>query len=792
MTNMIRAFNELTPERQSRAGGKGATLARLYQAGYPVPDGFVILPAAFAGDQLTPEAWKQVQAHVARLRHADNDMAFAIRSSALSEDSAQASFAGEFDTVLGVRTDEEVRDAIQRVRRSRQAERVRAYSQAQRLDAAHEVAVVVQRMVQADMSGVVFTTDPVTGSRRTMTGNCVHGLGERLVSGRVTGETFTLERPKGRFRGPTDLKRHAHKLYRLSGRLEKELGCPQDIEWAIADAKLFILQSRPITTLQGHNPATGEWNDSQTGDYLWSNVNFGEAVPDVMTPLTWSVIQLTLDDWVFVPGVPTVGNIGGRPYLNISVIAALFDAMGKSRRDVLKTLEATLYMRLPEETDIRSFPLSRGGFFSSLINAMRVQGKQRRGLQALSTYLEANPAWFRRTRERIQGVRDQAELITLWRDAIRPHLKQGVWCVLGSVANSANYTMQLRRELSRLAGSEDADALIANLSDGSGPVASLGPLMGMANVACGQLSKEAYLAEYGHRGPHEFELSTPRPAEDPKWFDQQLDGHRKSPADIPALLQNQRERFDAAWAHLQSRHPWKAKPLRRRIAESARRARRREAARSEYVRDRWAVRLFALRAGDLTRLQDDIFFLTVDDVLSVLAGDETAVKCIPARRDAYEKCSALPLYPAIISGRFDPFRWAADPTSRRDIFDSHAPLSAPSLNTVASSIIRGAAGAAGRVEGVVRRLDRPEDGDQLRKGEILVTAQTDIAWTPLFPRASAIITDVGAPLSHAAIVARELGVPAVVGCGDATMRLKTADRVRVDGGRGIVEVLEPA
>jgi pyruvate,water dikinase len=90
----------------------------------------------------------------------------------------------------------------------------------------------------------------------------------------------------------------------------------------------------------------------------------------------------------------------------------------------------------------------------------------------------------------------------------------------------------------------------------------------------------------------------------------------------------------------------------------------------------------------------------------------------------------------------------------------------------------------------VRRLDQPEEGDQLQEGEILVTAQTDIAWTLLFPRAAAIVTDVGAPLSHAAIVARELGIPAVVGCGDATMRLNTGDRVRVDGGRGIVKILE--
>lgn len=105
-------------------------------------------------------------------------------------------------------------------------------------------------------------------------------------------------------------------------------------------------------------------------------------------------------------------------------------------------------------------------------------------------------------------------------------------------------------------------------------------------------------------------------------------------------------------------------------------------------------------------------------------------------------------------------------------------------------VIRGKPGSAGRVEGIVQRLDRPEDSDRLQAGEILVARTTNVGWTPLFPRAAAVVTDIGGSLSHAAIVARELGIPAVVGCGDATIRLKTGDRVRVDGVRGTVEILE--
>ena len=151
---------------------------------------------------------------------------------------------------------------------------------------------------------------------------------------------------------------------------------------------------------------------------------------------------------------------------------------------------------------------------------------------------------------------------------------------------------------------------------------------------------------------------------------------------------------------------------------------------------------------------------------------------------------SLPPYPPVIRGRFDPFRWAADPQRRSDIFDAQTPQTSVASGRDVSTIITGSPGSAGQVEGTVRVLANPEEGQHLKPGEILVTVQTDIAWTLLFPRAAAIVTDVGAPLSHAAIVARELGLPAVVGCGDATLRLKTGDRVRVDGGRGVVEILE--
>jgi phosphohistidine swiveling domain-containing protein len=789
------SFKEMTTVQMSLAGGKGSTLARLHQAGYPVPRGFVILPTAFTDDELAPEAWTQIQILLDRMRSARDSVAFAVRSSALSEDSARASFAGEFETVLGVQTDAAIREAIHAVQRSRLDERVRTYSEVQGIDAAHDMAVIVQRMVPADISGVLFTADPITGSRSTMTGSFVHGLGDQLVSGKVTGEAFTIKQPSGEYEGPAELRRFSGELFKLARRLETELGCPQDIEWAIAAengsrGRLYLLQSRPITTLVGYNPTTGDWNASLTGDYMWSNVNFGEAVSDVMTPLAWTVLRHILDEWVFLPGFSTVGNIGGRPYLNISVFATAFRAIGRSEQDLLEALEGTLYMPLPEGMEIPLIRLAKSERLRAIGQLVKVQIRQRRAMRELPAYLADNQRWCGRMRNQISEVGTKAELISLWRDEINPHVTRTVWIVLGTAFHASDYTTKVRRELSQLVGPDDADVLIANPSAREDLLASLGPMVGIAGVARGEMDRAAYLEQYGHRGPHEFELSVARPAEDPDWLDRQLAQFRRSPVDIEAQLAQRRAEFDAAWERFCTRYPRKAKSTRRRIDEVAARAHLREDARSEYVRDRWLVRTFALRAGELSGLGDDVFFLTLDELLDVLTGDETATGYILDRKKTYQAYRALPAYPSVIRGRFDPYQWAVDPARRNDLYDAQAPHQAGAAGGDSSNLIYGSPGSAGRVEGKVRCLESPEHGDQMQDGEVLVAMQTDIAWTLLFPRAGAIVTDVGAPLSHAAIVARELGVPAVVGCGNATMRLRTGDRVLVDGGRGIVKILD--
>ena len=771
------------------AGGKGVTLVQLTRSGFPVPECFILLPDGFAGDDLRAEVWTQTKVQLARMRKADNDTTFAVRSSGLSEDSAQASFAGEFETVLDVATDEAILEAIQTVRRSRSSERVRRYSEAKGVDAAHEMAVLVQRLARADISGVLFTADPVTGSRNEMMDNFVFGLGEGLVSGEVEPFTFTLKRPKGRYDGPAGLKRFARKLFTLGKRLEHELGAPQDIEWAIAENKIHLLQSRPITTLHGYNPVTGEFNDSLTGDYVWSCVNVGEAMLVVMTPFTWSMMQMAFDELNILPGHSSVGNIGGRLYQNVTVGISVLGALGQNIEEIAKEMGGVRQEYL-DTMDQYLVPLPDATPLAVLPKAIRIRGKQNAGLKKLEAFLLENPDWCWETCRQIQAAQTKGELVGLLDNVLDPRTREAFWCNYATALRYSELVGKLRRELTALVGPADADTLLSNVSRSDALLASLGPMVGVARVARGEMSRADYMQQWGHRGELEGEASAPRPLEDPDWLNQQLVAFAQAPVDVEAKLAAQRAEFEAVWERFQGRYPRKVKRVRRRLEQAAEAALQREAARSETTRLIWVTRTWGLQAGALTGISEGAFFLSINELLDLLAGEDTATDYIPARQQTYERYKALPPYPLVIRGRFDPFRWAADPHRSTETFDSHGLLPTLAVKSPREDVILGTPGSAGQVEGPVRRLDSAEEGQQLEAGEILVTSQTNIGWTLLFPKVGAVVTDVGAPLSHAAIVARELGIPAVVNCGNATMRLRTGDQVRVDGSQGIVEILQ--
>lgn len=783
MSILVANFKELTPELQLYAGGKGSMLAKMFQSGYPVPEGFVLLTSAFENGTLSPDAWVMTRTYLEKIKSRHDDALFAVRSSSLSEDSARASFAGEFESVLNRKTDEEIFAAIETVLHSKASERVKAYSLVQGIEEQHNMAVVVQLMVQSNISGVLFTADPITGSRTNMVGNYVYGLGEQLVSGEANAHSFRLARPNGYYEGPEQLGKNAQYLYKYADRLERDFGFPQDIEWAVSKGELYILQSRPITTLQDGNFDTYEINESLTGDFLWVNTNIGEAIPDVMTPLTWTILRVLDNEISTVPGYYLwSGNICGRAYTNINMRLSIWNAFGISAKRGMSLLKDVLG-DVPEEMRIPIYPFSRFGLLKTVLPRVgRYFGKMLKAFRNINHYLEENPIWCKRMTEQIQKLKTKEELLALWTSELYPYNREA-WFSLISGAGKAALVLRLGKELLNLVGTENANVLLSNLRGKAG-LASLEPVLGIAKVIKGEISHEEYLMLYGHRGPHEFELSIPHPAVDANWLEKQIEQFKKSNTDVENLLKKQQSRYEQVLDHFCSQFPDKARKIEKKLAAAAEAARLREAVRSEFVRVFRVCRAFALQVGELFGIGEDIFYLYLSEVIQLLSNDSSALQHIPARKETYNKLKTLPPFPSVIRGRFDPYQWATDPNRRLDYYDANA-----TITDQESEMLTGFAGAAGRVEGVVRVLANPEEGELLQAGEILVASTTNVGWTPLFPRAAAIITDIGAPLSHAAIVARELGIPAVVGCGNATTRLKTGDQVIVNGGQGVVQIL---
>jgi phosphohistidine swiveling domain-containing protein len=526
------------------------------------------------------------------------------------------------------------------------------------------------------------------------------------------------------------------------------------------------------------------WNDSTSGDFLWTKTNLGEAFSDPMTPLTWSVAQFTFKDLIYLPGYSMLGIVGGWPYFNFSGLATAFHVLGLNRKQTINMMEELLNLRLPAGVEVPLIPYPRWKIIPVLRNLFQYFSQLNRASKIVPAYLADTPKWFDRCREKIEQEQTLSGLLKIWQDDIQEHLQQGFWVVMSTANASMDYTSRLRKKLSRLITPEDANTLLTNLSAENELLASLGPVLGMSQVVRGEMTRETYLEKYGHRGAQEFELAALSPVETPGWLEQEIARFQKEPIDVDAMLKTQKVLVAAAWSRFVSAYPGQANSMQRQLRETAPRARMREQVRSEYVRDRWLARLFALRVGSVSKIGHDVFFLALEEIQALLSGDNSALANIAARKNMRQQLMTLPPYPTIIRGSFDSFKWAADPNRRNDVYDVNALMADNE-----SKVITGSPGSAGKVEGIVRVIKNPADGESLQTGEILVAVQTDIVWTLLFPRAAAVVTDVGAALSHAAIVARELGIPAVVGCGNASTRLKTGDRVRVDGAKGLVEII---
>lgn len=764
-------------EHAALAGGKGAMLATLYRRGYPVPDGFLILSAAFDAHGLTENARMEVETCYSRLARAGK---VAVRSSAIAEDSLQASYAGEFETVLNIDSREELFRAIHEVFESGHSDRVKLYAEAAHDARPQTMAIVVQSMVAAECAGVLFTADPLTGDTASMHGNLTKGLGDKLVSGETGGEAFVYRADTGAYQGPEHFLPYRESLFALAAKLAAEFEYPLDIEWATYAGQTYLLQCRPITGLF----KTPEiWNDSLEHNCLWCNTNLGELFGNVMTPFTWSVFREVVRRNVGpVRGHSMVGRIGGRCYFNISLIYSILAKLGKNRKAILGSFDLFLGY-IPDSLEVPAIELAWTDAMRFVFGQTVQSVRSALRLKKFIAWTEREcPAWCDSQSQAIARAATRADLIERYA-ALEPVVFD-TFAMVAFVGNAfVQHQYKLKSALAKSLSPEEQEIVLSGL-DGEGQLPSLAPLLGIAAMAKGVLTREEFVRRYGHRGPNEAEFAAPRTAEDPNWIDTLF--AQWQDADPEALLAKQRDHRAAIWAKLERDRPKEAKTLRDLCASAAELAHRRELAKSENFRQAWVVRNFVRKAAEIVGIPpEDAFYLELEELLAVLRGDRQVLEKIPPRRATYDAYCALPALPNLISGAIDPFRWAKMPNRRPDCYDANALSDRPE----GDKVFKGFPGSAGVVEGTVRVLTSHEQMNEFVTGEILVTSFTNVGWTPLFPRAAAIVTDIGAPLSHAAIVARELGIPAVVGAGSATVRLKTGDTVRVNGGLGIVEIL---
>ncbi len=775
-----------------RAGGKALGLGRLIAAGLSVPPGFVIL------DPLGGDVPGLVGPFLERLGHAPK----AVRSSALSEDGAAASYAGQYESVLGVRGPEAVLAAVARCAGSARNLRVRAYSGNMDPGASDAIAVIVQNMVNARCAGVLFTADPVRNRRDLVVVNAVAGLGESLVSGEAAAQGYTVHRNGTVIEEPGGerLVDDALLARLLEGALaaERAFGVPVDLEWAVdADGGLHWLQCRPITTLsESHLNAMD--SPLPEGAHVLTRCNIGEMMPGPVTPLTWSVfaraIDIGLQEFYREVGAYRGPRVQGRYillYYNhlFMDMTAIYDIARHVLMATKKDTDLSIMGRLHDGPEVK--PLSP--FHKRLFNLVRYMRYLNRGPRRLAE-LERMAREF--------SIDESEPVDALYRDLGRARdTVTDAWarhyCTSGQ---SGFYHSMLLRILSggKEPGPEhhrEAARLLQDIEgiEGADLVHSLDALAALIHAECAAAflaagdssaarmltegaggsadSFRAFLRDHGHRCVREAELH------ERDWND--------DPAALADILQARVRAMDGAGVHGPGRSRDNGGDSRRggwgrRLAMNylLPRAResvaRRERSKSICIKIQSVLKsgyrtLGAhLAAEGLLSDPDLVFFLTHEELGALVEGrDPRAGAPAESRRG---------LMPAFFALEFDDvYTGMPAPVGLR-----RAPRAA------AGGGLRGVPVSAGSARGRARVINSLAEAATLERGDIMIVNCTDVGWTPYFNLIGGLVTEIGSALSHGAVVAREYGVPAVVNVRGARAAFRDGENVVVDGDLGTV------
>lgn len=722
-------LREVTRVDHELVGSKAANLGELARAGFCVPDGFVVMEASDT----------EIVAAAGEL----GDVPLAVRSSGVAEDLADASFAGQYETILDVRGPEALLEAIGRCRDSARNARVQHYRAARAAGANDDrMAVLVQRMLAPEAAGVAFTADPVTGSRDEVVITAALGLGERVVSGEAVGDEWVVKRgtatPRRSVEHAIDAQQAAA-IGALAGRVEEQFGTPQDIEWAIDSGQVYLLQARPMTAL----PEAADWTPPGPG-YWMRTFELGEWLPDPLTPLFQDWLLERMEEGTHTGMRATAG--AAMPFGYAVVNGWYYAATPKPDPFVL----------------LRAVVQSRGKILGVALNALVRVG----------------------SRPEVADRKLLRRLADEWRDQLLPRYQRLVSEAEGqSRSATAEDLIELIDGLGRAAGEQFWSLAIVG-----------GSAWKMEGCLARFISKHVPITIDGGvmvllRGLPGVDLAVPDHAvQSLDWYWPTIGELGTARDDAPALERHQHLVAEREAAEAACRTALAGQPgLRARFDTLLEVTQRYAAIREEQAR--WltlgwpVLRRCALRLGELLRTRgiiqqtDDVFFLTRRELVS----DAPQTEVVAQRRAEWERQRRL--VAPLTLGKPSRLVNAA-------ITQLVNAVRAPTPARLPAGAIVGHPASPGRARGPVRVVRGPDDFERFCSGEVLVARATTPAWTPLFSRAAAVITDGGSLAAHASLVAREYGIPAVVGTGVATVRLRDGQIVVVDGSAGVVELAE--
>jgi pyruvate,water dikinase len=881
MNPYVLPYSEVGADSVALVGGKGANLGEMTRAGFPVPPGFCITTAAYrefvaaspeldglldalegtAPDDLSRmgELGKRIRDHLTALpvpdairasilttwRETGPEHPYAVRSSATAEDLPTASFAGQQDTYLNVRGEGHLLDAVRRCWASLFTDRAIAYRATNGFP--HRsvlLSVVVQRMVLPEVSGIMFTADPITGRRQTVSIDASFGIGEALVSGLVTADLYQvrsgvivtrrISRKAVAVRGvpdggtvteevpASDQERQALpdelilELAALGSRIEGHFGRPQDIEWCRADGAFCVVQSRPITTLYPPPQA----RDGSL--HLYFSFGHVQMMTEPMKPLGVSVLRTFFPVGDRTPeGESEIAReAGSRLFVDLNPILsyrrlrdvvprALTNVDEKASRAVAAFLKRPKYRaalgpgRRVSLSTVRAVAPVLVEVFAALVYRDFTGGIDR----VERAMAESVARWEQALGEASgpdQVAQIRGMLRSLFPEVLRMRILQNLppaiaafrliaslstrWlgdaAELGDIARAprGNVTTEMGLALGDLADVVRAHPHALERLREADDTTLVSSLDGVAGGAEVRRAIESFLERYGMRGTGEIDLTRPRWREAPTQLIPAIESHRKSgsPGEHRRAFLDGECQADLAAARLLERleetpFGWlKRRVMRRLITVYRCRIGLREHPKF------YVVQLLDLaKRGILHEAQeladagilsspDDVFWLSLSELEESLRTRQVDRHLLDARRD----------------------RFAADGSLRppRLITSEGEVVEAPPGEGLPAGALAGTAASAGVALGRARVVRKLEEA-RIEKGDILVAPYTDPAWTPLFPIAAGLVTEVGGLMTHGAVVAREYGIPAVVGVDGATGAIKDGALIRVNGTQGYVEVL---